>query len=278
MHTTPNQSPFRSILEEDILPYRETLVKATLAPGMSGRGTLHMAVEQGNTETLALLIEAGSNINNKAENGRTPLAEAAATGRLSCCKILLDAGALVNTTDTWGNTPLSLAKNGGHTKVCNLLHSAGAIEKNIQKHFPPLRAAIRAKHLIGIEVLLSQGQSPTAIDESGQSAIHEAAAFADPAIMLLLLGAGADPNIRDSKGATPLHHAAKTGNFPVLFLLLKHGGNPNIRDQNEDTPLCHARKENSASPGSSSGQLACARLLAEKTRAPLLQPPEINPA
>ena len=56
-----------------------------------------------------MLIEAGANVNAKAENQATPLHEAVGLGNVSIAKILLKNGAHKHAKDNEGRTPLEWA-------------------------------------------------------------------------------------------------------------------------------------------------------------------------
>ncbi|KAI3372219.1 hypothetical protein L3Q82_022655, partial [Scortum barcoo] len=62
------------------------------------------------------------------------------------------------------------------------------------------------------------------------TALHEASAVGDEAVVEELLKAGADINARSSDGVTPLHDAVCSGHYQVVKLLLQYGSNASDRN------------------------------------------------
>jgi hypothetical protein len=63
------------------------------------------------TATVALLINAGADVNKKSNDDicRTPLSVAVCEGNVTMVTLLIQAGADVNKADKYGQTPLTLA-------------------------------------------------------------------------------------------------------------------------------------------------------------------------
>ena len=87
---------------------------------------IHCAAENGHTDTVQLLLDHGANVNVKDAEGYTPISEAAENGHRDTVRLLLDHGANVDAEDDEGDTPISQAANNGHTDTVKLLLSAGA--------------------------------------------------------------------------------------------------------------------------------------------------------
>ena len=66
------------------------------------------------------------NIEKRDSADRAPLHLAARRGRTETVALLLDRGADINATDNYRWTPLHLAANWGHTKTVALLKKRGA--------------------------------------------------------------------------------------------------------------------------------------------------------
>lgn len=95
---------------------------------------------------------------------------------------------------------------------------------------PPLIWASEAKKRNTSRVLLERGARINARDDNGDTALHAAALYADPALVDLLLSYGASGNVKDSIGQTPLHNAARHGQPEITRLLLRHGSDINAGD------------------------------------------------
>jgi ankyrin repeat protein len=94
---------------------------------LMGDTPLILAVESGNSNVVAVLIEAGADVNAKDDSRITPLHWAAFYGRVTIAEMLLKAGADINATGfRHNNTPLQVAAAHGHAEVAEILISHGA--------------------------------------------------------------------------------------------------------------------------------------------------------
>ena len=92
----------------------------------SGRSPVHVAARAGAARTIALLLEAQADVNEKDHFGYTALHDAAATPqevseRVEVAWRLLDAEAEVDTCGRCMDTPLHLAACYGHEPLCAML-------------------------------------------------------------------------------------------------------------------------------------------------------------
>ena len=78
------------------------------------------------TTCVKLLIQAGADVNVKAEDASTALILAATFDLDSCLDLLIQAGADVNDTNEDGTTPLTSAAFFGSTKCLQKLLTTGA--------------------------------------------------------------------------------------------------------------------------------------------------------
>ena len=88
------------------------------AQGVTGKTALIYAAEFGRIETVALLLDRGANLEAQDVNGSTALMYAAGNGRIETVALLLDRGANQNEI---GLTALLLAEQNGHIEIVALL-------------------------------------------------------------------------------------------------------------------------------------------------------------
>jgi ankyrin repeat protein len=171
-----------------------------------GVAPLHLAARQGHIEASKALLEAGADVNQRAEGDRsTPILVAIINGHFDLAKMLLEKGADPNLAEHNGATPLYAALN------CQW--SAKAL-------YPQPRAfeQQQTSYLDLMKALLDKGADPnvrltkkvwysqydfdqSGVDEIGATPFWRAAYAADVDAMKLLVSYGADVNIPTSKGA-----------------------------------------------------------------------------
>jgi len=103
-----------------------------------------------------------------------------------------------------------------------------------------LRDASAAGNAELVQIMLARGADPNAIDNSGRSALINAAWRGRKKIVELLLEKGTDLTIRDREGLSAINWAGVNGHSDVIYLLGKAGANLNSRDNDNLTPLMRA--------------------------------------
>jgi ankyrin repeat protein len=81
-----------------------------------------LVARRNDLEAARLLIEAGINMDQHGDLGRTPLHEAASRGHRDMVLLLIESGADVHAR-TEGDTPFELARRSGHTEISDLLRT-----------------------------------------------------------------------------------------------------------------------------------------------------------
>ena len=94
---------------------------------------LQTAALQGNVEEIRLHIQAGSDLNIRADDGATPLMIAATFGHVEVARALIEAGADLNRRNNDGSTALHNAAFLRHTEIVELLLDHGA-DKNARNN------------------------------------------------------------------------------------------------------------------------------------------------
>ena len=178
MHTLPetvgrpNPKPHDTLDSPDI-------IKALLAHGAN--------VNQRLTAPTLDRVHNDGNSDASLGDGATPLMRAAKQADVTVMRLLLDHGADPGLANRKGTTALMYAASRG----------SGGRGANAQ--ILPAQDVIDA-----IALSLERGANLNAADETGQTALHLAAAAAEESVVKFLADKGANPLLKDQKGRTPL--------------------------------------------------------------------------
>ena len=230
----------------EVLTNRDTeAIKLFLAAGMSpntkdvfGHPALLLAVGLDYLEGVQLLLGAGADVNANGKDGMTALLETAGrSDEEEVVKALLQSGADVNARNKYGWTAWMLAVKNGHAELLPILRQAGAIERGAKEAELIARAEIG--DLNGVQALIQGGADVNVRDESGSTALIEAARWGHAEVVKSLAGAGADVNADNDGSVSPggsgtaLMVAASMGNVDLVRLLIELGADVNRRDDND---------------------------------------------
>ena len=148
-------------------------------------GLLHTACARGDTETLALLLDARVGLNHPDDRGSTALHTAVSAGAPQTVEMLLEAGADQRLVDAEGYPPLSRALLRDDTAIAGLL---------LEHHGSPLAP-------------LGKDRRP---------APFEAVATGNVKLLRLLLAHDLDPSLADPQGVSLLAHAIGRGDYEKI--------------------------------------------------------------
>ena len=194
-------------------------VEAAIA--RSGRTELMRAVDQGDSETVSLLLAAGAGPNLvQRASGLSALMIAAAGGHCDIASLLLEARADLELTDQNGYTAFSHACDAGHVAVVQLLLAARAAPDPASQvnGMSPLLHASSAGHVEIVSLLLAAQARMDLADQDGDTALFSAAIGGHVEVLRLLLDAGAEDLTRRN-GSSALTRAAALGHFEIVALL-----------------------------------------------------------
>ncbi|XP_054768825.2 E3 ubiquitin-protein ligase MIB2-like [Lytechinus pictus] len=183
----------KGVLEGDVKRVAELLQKNKGYVNISVQENtpLHLAAYQGHYQVVELLVKNGASLDDKDDDGDTPLADAVHQDNQRIVKYMLERGADPNTTNTkGGRSPLHIATSKGNTQC--------------------------------LKLLLAKGANPNKQDDVGDTPLHDAIRKTHKEITELLINArNVDLKIKNKKGFNPLHHAALTNNAHATRHLIK---------------------------------------------------------
>lgn len=106
-----------------------------------GDNALHVVVRWDDYEAARILLAHGINVNQKGEEGYTPLHEACSRGHKAIVKLLLESGA-DPFARTAGDLPFTTARLSGHDEICELIrgYTKERRDSHLQKHDQHLQA------------------------------------------------------------------------------------------------------------------------------------------
>lgn len=169
---------------------------------IDGKSPLLLAAQDGATELLYVLIQAGADVSAAtADEGIAPVHAAVEAGHVSCLEILLDFGADADQRDLNGCTPCAYCAQAKSwtaemADCLRVLLDAGATpDKSDREGFSPLLLAVQKNHHECVQMLLDAGADAELADPvSGATACLLAVQQNAIEMCMHLLGAGADPH------------------------------------------------------------------------------------
>ena len=182
--------------------------------GVHDRKLLHFLAQSVNAcapRIARLLLERGSDIDERDDWGQTPLYSAIDNGNWSLADFLLDNNASVMAQNEMGRT---------------CLHVLGYSESRFRKYDRKRSLRIAGR-------LLEMGANIDAKDEFGNTPLHSSSVTANLKYTKFLLETGANVNAQNADLQTPLHISCCTYTFTekVYQLFIDHGANEELLDR-----------------------------------------------
>ncbi|MCM3259416.1 ankyrin repeat domain-containing protein [Paenibacillus lautus] len=186
------------------------------------------SAEQGNTEQVRQLLQAGANIDATDEQGRTAVMAATYRNHVDTVDALIQAGADINIRDHQLNNVFLYAGAEGMLDILRLAIDADA-DVTLTNRFGGtalIPASDRGHVEIVQELLTRTSVDVNHINNLNWTALLEAVILGDGSenyqrIVKLLLDHGADPELPDGNGVTPLQHARERGYQEIERILME---------------------------------------------------------
>ncbi len=185
----------------------------------------------GDLDGLRALLETSElDLNARDARGRTALMAATYANQPAAVALLLDAGADVDLQDDVLNNPFLYSGAEGLMEILKLTHRAGA-DPSIRNRYGGVAIipASEKGHLDAVRYLLEETDvDVNHINDLGWTALLEAVILTDGGpvfhqIVAELIAHGADVNIADGDGVTPLAHAQQRGYREIESQLVAAG-------------------------------------------------------
>jgi ankyrin repeat protein len=204
---------------------------------------LILVAQDGRTDAVEELLEAGDNLNARDMSGQTALIAAARGGHTEVVQILLEAGADVHVEYDYGGTALTQAAINGHAEIVQILLEAGAEPVSINRGGAALVRASYNGHAETVRILLHAGADVNTRDASGHTALTAASFKGRFDVVQVLLSSGVDVNGAGRNEWTALMYAAAEGHIEIVQALLEAGAGVNARDKYGRTAFFLAQQE-----------------------------------
>jgi ankyrin repeat protein len=160
---------------------------------------------------------AANALQQRDNNGQTPLHIAAARGASHTVSLFLEYGVDVTIRDQERRTALDFAVRAKRQHTTEILSK--------QYVATPLHEAARNGDIASLKEMLVQGKDPDLAGEEGRTPLHYAALHGHESAIDMLLSNGATISFGDMRGQTALHLAADRGHVDVVQYLLRGGKN-----------------------------------------------------
>ncbi len=182
------------------------------------------AIEEGDVETIKMLLDNGMDINTPLYKGRTPLIEAAHLQQTDVLTYLANRGAEVNIIAEDGYTAmLEAAEHGPLAHVKLLAQQNADINQTLNGDFSPLMFAIDHGHEDIALYLINQEADITGTFQRGRPLLVQSAHHQASRIVKALVEAGADVNEQGLDEYTAVMEAAEHGPLSTVEFLVEHG-------------------------------------------------------
>jgi len=198
---------------------------------------LHVAVSDGNFETVRLLVEElGVSVDQTNKLGKTALDLANSLAESVESKELRD---IVNYLKEKADPSSSAVKVQTEVKGYTPLHSTAPVAEDRIGDFKSLHLAIHNGDIENVRKLANK-QTVNQRDYAGQTSLHVAISSMkskDTEIPEVLIKSGANVDQQDNEGGAPLHWAVNLNNAKAVKLLVKWGAALDLKNKKYKTPL-----------------------------------------
>lgn len=211
-----------------------------LSQDSAGNIPLNMAIlYNARLDRVKYIMSFTTDVNIRNADGNTPLYIAVVRNRPRVGEILLAKDADIFATNNKNKTPLSLALNAGGSAMEWMITSKtiSAVDGsgNTALHYAAEWGLKDA-----ISALVRKGASTEAKNANGETPIFSAVKNNDPTVIKMLVDLGANVHVRDNLGSSPLHIAVRWGSAKSAKELIACGADINAQNVSGKSSLGEA--------------------------------------
>ncbi|XP_077591615.1 ankyrin repeat and EF-hand domain-containing protein 1 isoform X5 [Stigmatopora nigra] len=227
----------------------------------NGRGALHMAVSANNQDLTRFLLSLRAHPDVQNKRGHTPVMLATELGNDGIVKMLAEHDADMRIQDNEGKGVLfyCIYSTKRHIRCLETVLEYQADVNNVSSqgtHVFQLMCQNSEECASMCHMMLAKGADPNAADEqTGITALMEAAKAGSLELVRDILKRGGNPNALDQKRMSAVHYAAMGGFFEVIVLLSAFSADISLITVDECTALHFAAK---------TGNVNCCKFLAQR--------------
>ncbi len=184
---------------------------------------LHLALTQGDLETIKLLVAHGADFTYLDPNGYTAILHACYSGgdRLALVQYLIGLGLAVDLPSSYGETPVNVASGAGRFDVVAVLLAAGANGDRLE--WTPLIQAVAIGSTSDVARELATDPDLTPRDSWGRTALDVAVLKGDLGLARLLRSCGAAFSKAGDQTNSTLCLAVQGGDVAIVQWLVEQG-------------------------------------------------------
>lgn len=212
-----------------------------------GAEDFYTICREGSPSEIAEAIEDGAEVNQRNEQGVTPLMAAAKdNSNYQALVTLYNNDAYVNARDDkgWNALMYAVRYNENLDVIKILLRMNSRVNIDDQDGDTPLILAIKYRNEKIVRTLLSHGANVNRTNNRGQTPLMIAIKDKfEVNIIDVLLMSGAKVNTRDNQGRTPIYYVLDKGNYSLIRRFIIYGAKLEVSDYDGFTPLMMAAKE-----------------------------------
>jgi len=207
-----------------------------------GKSPLYFAAKSGHAEAAEILLARGAQVDAPMKGGYTPLFASAAEGHLSATKLLLDHGANVNARDVNGATPLFWTLYRMTSAYILSASSPAALARQQAMGYAALQRQREAlgpgpHHWHEVAMLLLDHGAQVNVAVRGDTQLYFSSTVGDTMLTEALLKRGENIDGSSAAGETPLHTAIAERHANVAELLVENGASETAVNRSDRTPL-----------------------------------------